>query len=152
MIKLVILGFSKCGQHSVIEHLNKKGFNVKKLEIAYQLGAPYTLKRKYPNYRPVFVTRDPADMVWSMYNYEYRQEMSFESFVERKDVVDKADFRKWIKPFIERELNPLILNLDEMMKEEGFPHLNKNKKYHEMPLKFRALVDNILKSKQIKVL
>ena len=152
MIKLVVLGFNRCGQHSVIDHLNKKGFNVKKLDIAYELGGPYTHKRKYPSYRPVFVCRDSADMLWSWYQYEFKQEMPFEKFLEKKGVLDKADFNKWIKPYSDRELNPLILNLDEMNKEKGFPYLNKSKKYPDMPIKFRTLVDNILKSKQIQVL
>jgi len=152
MIKLVVLGFQRCGKHSVIEHLNKKGFNVKRLDIAYESIAPYSYQRKYPNYRPVFVTRDRADMLWSIYQYEYKQEISFQKFVEDKKIIEKADFNRWIRPFADRELNPLVLNLDEMVKEKGFPHLNKGKKYSEIPLTFRTLVDNILLSKKIQVL
>lgn len=117
--EMVIIGFQKCGQTALSSYLK-----CKVNELIYYPDATDRFKSHYQHtHRPVFITRDPTEKLWSEYHYfeRYREEMTFIEFLDyRSDQVDqgyttpveRCDYFRWIEPF--KQFNPLVLSLENM--------------------------------------
>jgi len=121
-MKLVIIGFDKCGQTALRKHLNCKVD-----ELVYYPDAVERFITHYSDHRPVFILRDRAEKLWSEYHYFeelYHWPMpafTFEEFLDyRSDQADRGyttpiertDYWRYITPF--KEFNPIVVNLEDM--------------------------------------
>lgn len=164
----VDIGFIKCGQNSVVQYFYDKYKMPYKMErnefIANKMGEKlYVDKYHKEKKRAVICIRDPVDRIWSAYHYfdTYNKKMSFEeylfyvgcndSFGEENPVM-MSNYDKWIYRF--KKYDPLIIKLEDIRKEEGFPHKNKtsekNSKYEKMPQYLRSMVADLVEKEREK--
>ena len=72
MSKYILLGFPKCGQHSIIKMFEHRGDEIKSREICWQRDALEIYEKNYLDYQPVFIVRDVFDFLKSGYkNWGY---------------------------------------------------------------------------------
>ena len=159
---IVVIGFPKCGQVSVVQYLRKKYPNetVKKDELIWIKNGVEKFRNKWKNSKVVIVERDPVDRMWSAYNFmqyggdkkppirelytfpEYLELTGYENLVGEMNPVSQSNYNKWIGRWLEFE--PEIFKLEELQKEKDFPHENKtenvtNEKFTPMPEAHREL-------------
>ncbi len=115
MGKLIIIGFQKCGQTALRNYLNC-GIN----ELVYYPDAVQRFETHNKGLRPVFITRDPAEKLWSEYHY-FDYKMTFIEFLDHRSTevcdgyttpIERCDYFRWIEPF--KHLNPLVVTLESM--------------------------------------
>ena len=152
---LVIVGFPKCGQVSLIQHLQDKFKDtikdtiIKKDEVIWNRDGVSIFKEKYghnPNIRPVIITRDPIKRIWSSYWYfdleekPFREKYTYEEYLKidlyahhfgELNPIRCSNYDRWIK--IWKPLNPLLYNLEELIQLDNFPHLNKTEYVRKVP-------------------
>lgn len=134
-IKFLMLGFPKCGQHSMITYLKARFhiWDIKSVEILWNTTALKTFEHNWATeeYQLIIVIRNVYDFIRSGYYFwKYYKTMSFENFLDFKlkkwdedgteTVIDRADFERWIRPFY--KYNPMVIDIDEMAKNPNFPH------------------------------
>lgn len=141
--KYVILGPVKCGQCSLQDYYKRKfpDFECKRIEQIWADNGPMIFERIRnfnPDVIPVIITRNVVDAVTSYYNY-FRirpEKMTFMEFLDypiedkRHGNLPTIIHGYYFKPWIERwaKYNPLILSLEEMIKDPDFRHINKTGK------------------------
>lgn len=149
-MKFIIIGFPKCGQHSMAKYLKARfGITDKDIlnpEIIWNKTALEEYEKNWADkpYKLMILTRNIHDFVYSGFNFwKYRNKMSFEQFLDYKidlwkgdgkqTVIDRANFEKWIKPFY--KFNPIILDIDELKLNPNFPHFYKteNLQHQQIP-------------------
>jgi len=118
-MKLIIIGFDKCGQTALGKHLNCKVD-----ELVYYPDAVERFITHYSDHTPVFILRDKAEKLWSEYHYfgfGRNQIMTWEEFLDHRSPlkdrgyttpIERTDYWRYITPF--KELNPLVVNLEDM--------------------------------------
>lgn len=123
-MKYDLIGFPKCGQHSIIKLLEQEG-EVLSRETCWLNTTLSIYEKQYKNYKPVFVIRNVYDFLLSGYNNwdNYPDFLSFQEFLVYdlkgydshcfgvQNPIKRADFRKWIKPFT--KYDPIIINVDK---------------------------------------
>lgn len=158
--KYIVIGTIKSGQNSMIEYLQKR-FNIftRKDEFMWRKDAVEIYKRKYLDnaIRPVFITRDPAQRIWSHFHYfNYSVSMSFEEFLcmrghndvfGEENPISQSNYSKWIRPFL--PYDPIVVDVDDMQENPNFPTINKTSKEHDnytqdIPSHFTALVNKYM--------
>jgi len=77
-MKLIIIGFQKCGQTALRKYLNC-GIN----ELVYYPDAVERFETHNKGLRPVFITREPTEKLWSEYHY-FDYKMTFIEFLDYK--------------------------------------------------------------------
>ncbi len=161
--KFAVIGFPKCGTVSAQTWLLQKypnHENILKLEFpCYGDVKRFEKGGDLEDYTPVFITRDPAEMLWSFYVYFNFKEKGIDNPVDMLDIpmqafgmhhlspLKQADFDHWIGMF--KHLNPLILSLEEIKQDETFPHENKTERLKpkpQCPESFRKIVEQRLAS------
>ena len=96
--KYIVAGFSGCGTHSLTAYLKAQGHVVIHFDsFYYRANRVWKMERQYKGYTPIFITHTP----------------------NRFEV---TDFDKYISVF--SLFHPEVVELDEMKKKSGFPHLN----------------------------
>ena len=159
---LCIVGFPKCGTVSLEKFLQAKGHHTTRAELAWtDTGVAY-FEKHYSQYRPVFITRNPADRIWSGYHYfNLYQSYTFKEILSGKistkyddmgmrDPIEQSDYATYIKPW--EKLDPIILSMEEMADVEGFGkenitpprHFEKRGLERKMPAELRKLVDDMV--------
>ena len=134
--KIYIAGIKKCGSTSLEAFLRDGGFEVVREESIFGHWAGLQKYRlQYPDYRVLFVIREPVARIWSQYHYDrYRQagkrneiKCSFEEALSRHPgLVAASDYGRWIDRW--GATNPAIVKLEELQKLPGFPKDNATEK------------------------
>ncbi len=146
--KWVIIGFSRCGTTSASHY-----FHCSHPEIGYS-GVTEDYLKKFSNHIPIFITRDPRDRIWSMYNYHgVFKNMSFEDMLDFKDdkyhnvgcndCIEQSDYKKYIELF--KEFNPKVYRLESLKMREDYPKDYRGQSSKIMPAKYRKMVEERLK-------
>ncbi len=141
-MKLVIIGFDKCGQTALGKHLKCKVD-----ELVYYPDAVERYRNHYSNHTPVFILRDRAEKLWSEYHYfDGNQIVSWEEFLDHRSTladrgyttpIERTDYWRYITPF--REFKPIVLNLEDMQTIMQPINVNQNiKKEISEAQRFRA--------------
>jgi len=143
--KFVVVGFPKCGQNSLIEYLRVK-YN---LPVVGRDGAPLVTKSEFiwhydafekmetwegRGYKCVIIRRNPADRIWSSYNYfGYKEKMRFEEYLDlegyskllgEENPIKQSNYDYWIKQL--NLYSPLVFDLEKISIDPTFPTLNEN--------------------------
>jgi|TARA_B110001454_G_scaffold211802_1_gene227881 hypothetical protein len=147
---LIIVGFPKCGQVSLIQHLKNISPDtiVKKDEIIWNKEGVKIFKEKYGHndkIKPLIIKRDPIKRIWSSYWYfdleekPFREKYTYEEYLHidmyahhlgELNPIRCSNYNKWINNW--KELNPIIYEHEELIKIPNFPHLNKTNNIPEM--------------------
>ena len=121
-MKYILLGFPKCGQHSIIKLFERRGDEIKSREICWQKDALEIYEKQYLEYQPIFVVRNEWDFLKSGYNnwgyakngISVQEYLSVTGYDESKfgsqSPLARADFDYWIKPF--EKYNPSIIHIE----------------------------------------
>jgi len=144
--KYVVVGFSRCGQTALSNYL-RCGHP----EIGYNGTEEYL--KNYSQCTPVFITRDPVDRIWSLYNFfAYFNDYGFEEFLDFKDdkwnavgcndVIAQSDYDKYIEPF--EAYGAEVYRFEYMIKKDGFKDW-RGKSNKKMPMTYRIAVEGRLK-------
>jgi hypothetical protein len=123
----VVLGFPKCGQHTILEALKKEDISRGSYEIAWQKNAVEMYEGHSKGAIPIFIKRNIYDFLLSGYNYwGYAGVIPFKDFLEIQgndeakfgelNPIKRADFTKWITPFDKH--NPIVFNVDDFTLHE----------------------------------
>ena len=122
MSKYILLGFPKCGQHSIIKLFERRGDEIKSREICWQRDALQIYEKQYLDYTPVFVVRDVFPFLKSGYNnWGYAKKgisvndyLNVQGYDESKfgeqNPLQRARFDIWMKPF--ERYNPVVINIE----------------------------------------
>lgn len=136
----VILGPVKCGQCSLQEYYRTKYPDVECLRIECiwsdnGMERWEKIKANNPDAIAIIITRNVVDAVTSYYNYFHvrPEEMTFMEFLDwpinhhRHGKLPNIIHGYYFKPWIDKwaSVNPLILSLEEMIKNPDFKHINK---------------------------
>lgn len=143
-MKYDVIGFPKAGSVSVQKWLEKQGYDASKSEWPYLWGMD-KLKKHLGDSRPVLVTREKHDALWSFYEYfGYKGKIDFFDFLNLRirntrflnhtplEIYDYDGVIKKLEP-----LNPLIYKLEELMQEPSFPHENPTMMKSIIPEQYR---------------
>jgi hypothetical protein len=124
--KYLLIGFPKCGQHSVMARYKAEDKKLKPYEMCWRKNARQIYDERYAqyNYRPVFVVRDIYDFLLSGYNYwgYAERNISFKDFLNvtgyeeyngfgEMSPIARADFPRWMKPFA--DLDPIVHKIED---------------------------------------
>jgi hypothetical protein len=152
-MKLIVIGFPKCGQHSLVRYLLGRGYDVKREDIIWRSTSPQEIKERYPDRLPVIITREPVEMIWSSYWYwPYHDIMTFEEYLDyevkpesslgTESPIDHADYSKFIRRFPKA----LVLELEEMVKNPNFRRENETPSKPEISNHEREMIEERLDS------
>jgi len=147
--KYVILGFPKCGQISLMNYLTDRYplWNIRREELVWRRSGVKDFEDAYWNknghFRPLIILRDPIKSCWSLYWYMFHGDlnneqkfMTYEDFLTtpkyegamgEKNPISCFNFNKWLKRFY--KYNPIIVDMEEMIKNPDFPHDNTTLKH-----------------------
>ncbi len=129
MSKYILLGFPKCGQHSIIKLFERRGDEIKSREICWQRDALQIYEKQYLDYTPVFVRRNIDDFLKSGYNnwgyaakgILWKDYLMIQGYDESKfgeqNPIARAQFGNWIWPFM--KYNPLIFQIEDIREHEN---------------------------------
>lgn len=153
--KIAIIGFPKCATTSLANYLENifPDTEIKKMEtMVYDTYGVEQFKDSYSDFKPVIITRDPADRLWSgYYFYEFNKKMPFEDFVKRRsgdmfhaglgEPIKQSIYTDYTKTW--RDLEPIHVTLEDLAKIDDFPHMleTTNKDMFPMPAFYRSLVE-----------
>lgn len=160
ILKYVIVGFIKCGQTSLIKKLKDEGHTVEKLEcVTHPLG-PKMIKKNYPGHQVIILKRDPIKRIWSQYLFLKEKRLynkSFEEYLEwyrphhfwfNENPIYQSHYAEHIPRW--QEMNPIIYEFEELIKDSSFPHENATKIKFKITDEQRKLASDMLeKYKQI---
>ena len=148
-----VIGFPKCGTASMQEYLMKKYPDSNSVKLEFPIyGEAHKFEKELKGYRPVILTRDRKEMLWSFYNYFSMTSVPFEDFLEMPiraynmkglTPLEQTDYDRWIEPF--KKYDPWILTLDEAMKLDGFPHneITRTKNKPKMPDDVKRILESL---------
>lgn len=134
LIDICVIGSWKCGSTSLVRYLKDKFPDkwVGKQEVFHMQDEKFQLHNNEPDcIYYVILRRDRANFYHSMHKFFY-PEMEFIDFMAMKDVrktgmsvVQLADWQKHINRWKGKVTNLKIVWLEDIRKQEGFPHMNK---------------------------
>lgn len=163
--KYLVIGFPKCGQTSLAEYLHKRFGSENVADRAEIIWKPDGINlfeiNGYAenNYRPIIIIRDPVERIWSDWNHLGRGYgfKTFEEYIANRQQTDlgglgeynpvtRSHYEKYIKRW--RKYDPIVLELEDMMKNPNFGHRNKGEEHYDqyepMPQHYRQLCENLL--------
>jgi len=133
------------------------------MESIYNLKARTNFNKNHSKSKPVVIVRDQSERLWSGYwFFHWYNHMSFTEFLGMQNEkyqnlgfnfpLKSCDWKKYLDPFY--DLKPIIVKLDEMQKESGFPHdkvtiETKEPKMQSMPATDREKVYSFLKVRRL---
>lgn len=120
--------------------------NVMKLE--WPIFDPDSFNRSL---KPVIITRDKIEFLWSMRHYFNLQSIPYDKFLELPmhgwnmkgvKIIDMIDYERWIEPF--RVLDPIVMKFEDMIKLDDFPHneITRTRNKPDIPKEFIELVNS----------
>jgi len=160
---MLIIGAHKCGTTSLQKYYEDRGCDVvRNTQLFTRWDGPEIYKRKYPDFIPVVILRDPVERAWSDYHHRLRRDMvpvdfTYEMYCRHSsiyynnylkqgelNIIQISKYKQWLD--IWHDINPLVLRLEEMKHNEGFGTANDG--WHigitEEQKKFtRELIDNL---------
>ena len=151
--KVCVIGFIKCGQVSLVKYFeNKLGKDkVRRLEIVSHPDGPRMFAKKYPNWTPVIITRNPIERCWSQFWYfrAIKKGMSYKQYLDFFEPhpyfgnVNPLYISNY-EPHIARwqHLNPLIFILEDMMLDPAFPYDNKTAELEDIKDIYRPITSS----------
>jgi len=162
--KLVIIGFPKCGQHTLNSYLTLKGYHVETNEVILLENGYDRLKPKQKEMRPVIITRDPVARCWSWYHFNARNpkkphswfDGSYEEYLKydhndkylgELNPIKQSEYAKWIEPW--KKYDPLIFDMDILKNDPSFRHVYATPNLPEMPKKYKELTEKLLNELRI---
>ena len=115
---LIIVGVSKCGTTSLEKYLKDQGHTVLMHQTLATISfGTYFFSQQYKNYKPVLIFRDPI-----------KRDISYKDFQKTKKMKDEYNGLINIEYIISQWLkfDPLIYYLEDLVKIDNFPCLNKS--------------------------
>lgn len=151
-MKYVIIGFIKCGQVSLKKMLEAQGHEVERYEVATHHLGPRMIKKTYPEYEPVIITRDPIKRIWSQYQYLKETKFHDKSFEDYLDIWnthhfwfhENPIFQSHYEEHLPRWPNAIIYKFEDLIKDPNFPHENPTKTKTAFPDEYRKLAEEKL--------
>lgn len=162
---LAIVGAPKCGTNSLQKYLKTLFPDKEVIRTETLFKGKHGVddfKKNHSNKVPIIITRNDVDRIWSQYHYfDLKNRMTLKEYLEynirdKDDIfkgwgkgnpIKQAQWKYWID--IWKELNPIIVTLEECMKLEGFPHDNKTellRSYPKINKEERELIEEALKN------
>lgn len=144
-----VVGFPKCGTVSLQSRLPP---DTPRYEWAYLTFGKDAFLHRFPNTRPIFITRDPVERTWSAYCYfDVFTKMGLEEWLQNgvgkcdqrlgiHDPVKCANYGYYINQW--RDLNPIVIKLEDYKKK--LPRKNVGGKYRYMNDKERKILEKYL--------
>ena len=139
--KMLIIGAHKCGTTSLQRYYESRGCEViRNTQLFTCWDGPVIYKRKYADYIPVVILRDPVKRAWSDYHHRLRRDMikgntPYEVYCKQKsgwysdylelgelNIIEISKYKQWLKNW--HEIDPLVLRLEEMQQDEDFGKVN----------------------------
>lgn len=127
----IIVGFQKCGQHSLVKYLERLGYkDILRAENIHADKGMYRFLNEYLHTHQVhIIIRDRPSAIWSRYWYmKANRHWSYEKYLtitdHRWSPLYHTDFSYHIDAW--SEFNPVIWNLEELRQLPNFPHEYKN--------------------------
>lgn len=166
----VVIGIPKCGTVSMAEYLKKKfpKAAVTRVELIYDPKGIDYYQTYHKGWKPVIITRDPADRIWTAYHFwKFMDRMEFDQFLHYVDPImnnvgcnnpiAQSDYDRYIEKW--KAFDPVVVSLEQMSREKDFPHLQrtqevKNITIEEMPKFYRDIVKkalNIYRERQLRI-
>ena len=142
---MLIIGAHKCGTMSLQKHYEAQGCDVvRNTQLFTRWDGPKVYKRKYADFIPVVILREPVERAWADYHHRLRRDMiehdiPYEQYCKMKDIypnhenhdylklgelniIEISKYKQWLDNW--HEINPLVLRLEEMKHDDGFPTFN----------------------------
>lgn len=148
-VKYIIVGFIKCGQMSLMKKLKDEGHEVEKLECATHPLGPRMIQKNYPGHQVIILMRDPIKRMWSQYLYLKERRLytkTFEDYLEwwrahqfwfNENPIFQSHYAEHLPRW--DEMNPIIYQFEELIKDPAFPHENATKIKFKMTEEQRKL-------------
>ena len=152
-MKFIVVGFPKCGQHSLVEYLKGRGYDVEREDIIWKTNAAQEIETRWADRVPIIISRDPIEMIWSSYWYwPYHTYMTFAEYLNHKiegesslgteNPIQHSDYAKHLAKFP----RGIWVTLEEMSKNPNFPHENITPDKPEISNQERVMVEKHLAS------
>ena len=139
-INIAIIGFTKCGTHSLEHYLKKKYPKsiVERTESTYEITKKHKILKPYwsaDKSKPYFcewkimaITRNPIDRIHSLHQHcPDLKGLPVKELLTKKVECD-CNYAKYVKTFEEREgVKVEVVRLEDMVKLKDFPHSNISK-------------------------
>jgi len=130
----LIVGFPRCGNQSHFETYGTASSH----DLIYEPDGIEQFKKKFPGYEPMILIRnDKLEQAFSNWCRMCKMADETRSFKDcYKEYLEKADFEKWIEPWLKAYPDIKILKLEDLIKDPNFlqidnfsiPHDTKNDK------------------------
>ena len=136
--KMLIIGAHKCGTTSLQRYYEARGCDVvRNTQLFTRWDGPEVYKRKYSDRIPVVILRDPIERAWSDYHHRLRRDLihsdvDYKTYCNRSsqpfqnymiqgelNIIEISKYKQWLKNW--HEVDPLVLQLEEMIGEVDFP-------------------------------
>lgn len=150
---MLIIGAHKCGTMSLQKYYEAKGNEViRNTQLFTRWDGPDVYKRKYKDYLPVVILRDPVERAWADYHHRLRRDMinerifhNYEEYCKNQmddgptmgylslgelNIIEISKYQQWLDNW--HDINPLALSLEEMRYDDDFPKVNSGGIYAEM--------------------
>jgi len=142
---MLIIGAHKCGTTSLQSYYEGQGCDViRNTQLFTRWDGPAIYKKKYKEFIPVVILRDPVERAFADYHHRLRRDMiendmPYEDYCISKDIfpdhenydylklgelniIEISKYKQWLDNW--HDINPLVLQLSEMKHDDGFPTLN----------------------------
>lgn len=130
----LIVGFPRCGNQSHFETFGTASDH----DLIYEPDGIEQFKKKYPGYEPMILIRnDKLEQAFSNWTRMCKMADETRLFKEcYKEYLEKANFEKYIEPWLKAYPDIEILKLEDLIKDPNFlqvdnfsiPHDTKNDK------------------------
>jgi hypothetical protein len=121
MMKLIV-GFPRCGNQSHFETFGTASLH----ELIYDPNGIEHFKKTFPGYEPIILIRN-SKLEHAFSNWCRMCKMAGETRAIKdcqKEYLEKADFEKYMKPWIEAYPDIEILKLEDLIKDPKFLHID----------------------------
>lgn len=138
-MKQLIIGFPRCGNQSHFQTYGIPGNH----ELIYEPDGVEQFKKKYPGYEPLILIRaSKEEHAYSNYCRMVKMADEKRAFEDcKEEYLEKADFEKYMKPWLEAYPNIQIEQLEELKTRPEFKHVDNFSIPHTHAGKVKTLND-----------
>lgn len=121
-MKKLIVGFPRCGSQSHFETYGTSSLE----DLIYDSKGIKYFKKTFPDYEPIILIRESKqEHAFSNWTRMCKMEGETRPFDKcEKEYLKKADFEKFLKPWIKAYPDIEILKLEDLIKDPKFLHID----------------------------
>ena len=118
----LIVGFPRCGNQSHFETYGTASSH----DLIYEPDGIEQFKKKFPGYEPIILIRNhKLEHAFSNWCRMCKMEDETREFKDcYKEYLEKADFDKYIEPWLKAYPDIEILKLEDLIKDPNFLHID----------------------------